>query len=75
MLVLTRKIGERIRIGGDVVLTVLEVAGQRVRLGIEAPDAVPIVRAELQTACAATSERRLGLRVADQPSAPLQKKE
>lgn len=47
MLVLTRKAGEKIRIGPDITLTVLEVQGNRVRLGIDAPDDVRVLRAEL----------------------------
>lgn len=47
MLVLSRKIGERIRIGDDVVLTVVRIHGDKVRLGIEAPDAVAIHREEV----------------------------
>lgn len=44
MLVLTRKSGESILIGGDVRVRVLGASGSRVRLGIEAPDDVRIVR-------------------------------
>jgi carbon storage regulator len=47
MLVLTRKVGEKVVIGDDVVLTVLEVSGHKLRVGVEAPDHVPVVRAEL----------------------------
>jgi carbon storage regulator len=48
MLVLTRKIGERIHIGTDIIITVVKVEGQRTRLGIEAPSSTPILREELQ---------------------------
>jgi carbon storage regulator len=47
MLVLSRKQGERLNIGDDVTITVLEVRGRRVRLGIKAPDHVHVMRAEL----------------------------
>ena len=47
MLVLTRKIKESINIGPDIVIKVLEVSGDRVRLGVEAPSSVTIWRAEL----------------------------
>jgi carbon storage regulator len=47
MLVLTRRIGERIVIDNQIVLEVLEVKGNRIRLGIDAPADVPIVREEL----------------------------
>jgi carbon storage regulator len=47
MLVLTRKNGEQIRIGADVVLTVIQIDRGKVRLGIEAPKEVNIVRVEI----------------------------
>lgn len=47
MLVLTRKVGERIRIGDDVTLQVLEVRGGQVRLGLAAPPDVRIFREEV----------------------------
>jgi carbon storage regulator len=47
MLVLTRKAGESIVIGGEVELTVLEIDGDHIRLGIQAPRSVPVYRAEL----------------------------
>ncbi|MEX1230236.1 MAG: carbon storage regulator CsrA [Planctomycetaceae bacterium] len=48
MLVLTRKPGETIIIGNDIELTVVEIRGNRIRLGIKAPLETPIQRAELQ---------------------------
>jgi carbon storage regulator len=47
MLVLTRKLGERIVIDDQITVTVLEIHGQRIRLGIEAPKEIPIKREEL----------------------------
>lgn len=47
MLVLSRKKDERIVIGDDIVVTIVEVAGQRVRLGVEAPREVRVMRGEL----------------------------
>ena len=47
MLVLSRKIGERVVIGDRIVVTVLEVKGRQVRLGFEAPPDVQIWRGEL----------------------------
>jgi carbon storage regulator len=47
MLVLSRKVGERIHIGHDIVVTILSVRGGRVRLGIEAPEGIQIKRHEL----------------------------
>jgi carbon storage regulator len=48
MLVLSRKRGERIFIGNEVTIDVLEVRGNRVKLGIAAPAQVPVHREELQ---------------------------
>jgi carbon storage regulator len=47
MLVLTRKYQEKIRIGENITITVLRMKGKAVRLGIEAPSNVPVVRGEL----------------------------
>ncbi len=47
MLVLTRKAGERIVIDNNIVVEVLEVQGNRVRIGIQAPSGVTILREEL----------------------------
>jgi carbon storage regulator len=60
MLVLTRKVGERIRIGADVIVEVLDVRGRQVRIGIEAPRAVPVVREELTTEAAPPMPRARG---------------
>jgi carbon storage regulator len=47
MLVLSRKRDERIVIGDNIVITVVEVRGDKVRLGIEAPSEVPVHRQEV----------------------------
>lgn len=47
MLVLTRKPQEKIRIGDDITITVIKTKGKGVRLGIEAPNHVPVLRGEL----------------------------
>lgn len=47
MLVLSRKVGERIRIGENITLTVVSIQGKRIRLGIEAPKSCEIVREEM----------------------------
>lgn len=49
MLVLSRRENERIRVGDSIVVTVVRVAGDRVRLGIEAPASVVVLRGELET--------------------------
>jgi carbon storage regulator CsrA len=47
MLVLSRKPGEKVRIGKDITITILETRGDRARIGIDAPTHVPILRVEL----------------------------
>ena len=47
MLVLSRKEGERIRIGDKITVTVLELRGDKVRIGIEAPETVSVHRQEV----------------------------
>jgi carbon storage regulator len=47
MLVLTRRIGERIVIDTSIVVEVLEIQGNRVRIGIQAPPGMTILREEL----------------------------
>ena len=48
MLVLGRRIGESVRIGDGVQITVLQIQGNRVKLGIKAPKAVRVLRGELE---------------------------
>ena len=48
MLVLSRKVGEKILIGDEIVVTVVRVAQGVVRIGVEAPSDLPIVREEIQ---------------------------
>ncbi len=48
MLVLMRKLGEKIVIGDNIVLTVIEIRGRQVRLGIVAPQSVRVDRAEIR---------------------------
>jgi carbon storage regulator len=47
MLILTRRVGEIIRIGPDVVVTVLGVNGSQVRIGVDAPKNVAVHREEV----------------------------
>jgi len=47
MLVLSRKVGEQIRIGGDIILTFKGIKGGRVKISVDAPRAVRVVRSEL----------------------------
>ena len=48
MLILSRKAGERIKLGESIVITVVGVAGDKVRVGIQAPTDILVLREELQ---------------------------
>jgi len=56
MLVLSRRVGESIVVGDDVTITVLEVRGDVVRVGIDAPRSVAVHRAELLAELAASNQ-------------------
>ena len=59
MLVLTRKQGEQIRIGSDVVITIVRTKGKAVRLGIQAPAHVPVLRGEIAAAIADDEQHKM----------------
>ena len=50
MLIITRRAGERIMLGDDVRIEIMEVVGSSVRVGVEAPRSVPIYREEIWSA-------------------------
>ena len=56
MLVLSRKRDEKIVIGDRIVITIVEVRGDKVRLGIEAPTDVPVHRQEVYDAIRRTAD-------------------
>lgn len=65
MLVLSRKKNESIVIDGGIKITVVEVRGDKVRLGIEAPREIPVMRSEIvpqETAAVATDNPETVLR-------------
>ena len=66
MLILQRKEGESLLIGDEVEVTVLAVEAGRVRLAIQAPRSVPILRSELKVAAQANRE------AADEEVSPLE---
>jgi carbon storage regulator len=79
MLVLTRRAGESVRIGDDVTVTVLDVRGEVVRVGIQAPRSVAVHRDEIyralrhanQQAAASATRATTGSAVEDDPVARL----
>lgn len=73
MLVLSRRANESVMIGQDVVVTVIEVRGDQVRLGISAPRSVPVHREEVALEIRRANERAAAAApndVADLPSPP-----
>lgn len=66
MLVLSRKEAQRIRLGDDIVITVVRIGGDKVRLGIEAPRDMLVLRDELEPL-----EMSAAQQPAELPSAPL----
>lgn len=60
MLVLTRKVDEKILIGDDIVITVLESRGDVVRIGIEAPRGITIQREEVVRAISEANQAAAG---------------
>jgi carbon storage regulator len=60
MLVLSRKSGEAVYIGSSIKISVLDIKGGRVRLGLAAPPTVPIHREEIRRQIKRVSENPLG---------------
>jgi carbon storage regulator len=57
MLIITRRPGQRVMVGDDVIIAVVDVKGANVRIGIEAPKDVPIYREEVLPERAADGPR------------------
>jgi carbon storage regulator len=69
MLVLTRKLMEKLYIGDEICVTVVRLEGGQVRLGIDAPRHIPVVRAELtESRKASRSSRAIGASSAHNPN-------
>jgi carbon storage regulator len=56
VLVLTRKVGEQVLIGEDIVVTVLDVKGDSIKIGFDAPRGIKIQRAEMIAAVTAANQ-------------------
>ncbi len=69
MLVLSRKLNEKITIGENITITVVRVSGNTIRLGIDAPRDVRVVRGELEATAERTGRKDHSLKVlSDEPS-------
>jgi carbon storage regulator len=61
MLVLSRRRGEKICIGNNVVITIIGICGANARIGVEAPRAIPVYRGEIrERRSSCTEEATLG---------------
>lgn len=72
MLVLTRKLMEKLYIGDEICVTVVRLEGTQVRLGIDAPRHIPVVRAELGARRRAPGEPPGAKSLRDVEPAPVQ---
>jgi len=70
MLILTRRPGERVVIGDNILVTVMGVSGHTVRLGIEAPEGISIYREEIWLAVEAENRAAAAAGAEDLPAAP-----
>lgn len=67
MLALTRKVGERIVIGDNIIVTVVDIKGDNIRVSIDAPKEIKIYRGELYDAIAEENRQAAGVSSAQLP--------
>ena len=70
MLIITRRAGEKLMIGDDVVVEVMEIVGNQVRVGIQAPQSVRVYREEIWHAVKEENRAAAGDAPATLPAAP-----
>jgi carbon storage regulator len=75
MLILTRRPGERVVIGDEILVTVMGVSGHTVRLGIAAPSGVPIYREEIWLAVREENRAAAEAQADALPAAPVEQVE
>ncbi len=73
MLILTRRPGERVVIGDEILVTVMGVSGHTVRLGIAAPSGVPIYREEIWLAVREENRAAAEAQADALPAAPVER--
>lgn len=66
MLALSRRVNESIMIGSDIEITVLEVKGDQIKIGITAPKSVPIYRKEIYLQIQESNKEAAGTVVSDE---------
>ena len=65
MLILTRRVGEAMKLGEDITVTVLGVRGNQVRIGIDAPKSVAIQREEIYSTAVTDRTQEIGDELSD----------
>ncbi len=70
MLMMTRRAGEKIILGDDIVIEVVEVTGNTVRLGVNAPRSLPVYREEIWAAVRAENEAAAAAKDVELPQRP-----
>ena len=70
MLVLSRKVGESIMIGNDVMVTIVEFRGDQVRIGVDAPRSVQVYREELYAEVSRQNRAAASIDVSDLADLP-----
>lgn len=68
MLVLSRKIGEKIKIADDIEISIVDIRGDKVRISVEAPQAVTIHRSEVYEKIKAQEAKEASSQVASDPA-------
>ena len=70
MLIITRRPGEKIMLGDDIVVHVMEIVGNSVRVGIQAPRAIPVYREEIWNAVREENQAAAGAAPNELPGTP-----
>ena len=74
MLIITRRPGEKVMLGDDIVVHVMEIVGNSVRIGIQAPRSVPVYREEIWNAVREENQAAARAAPSELPGAPRRKR-